>query len=136
MTDREKQQIVVYRQEGYSYTSISKMMDLSINSIKTFCKRHGLGGVTGYSGLAPAGVHCCENCGKEVVQNAGRKLKRFCSNKCRNAWWNAHQEQVNRKANYAYICPHCKKTFVVYGNANRKYCSHECYIDDRFGGAK
>lgn len=45
MTDIEKQEIAVYRQEGYSYTSISKMMDLSINSIKTYCKRHGLGGV-------------------------------------------------------------------------------------------
>lgn len=78
----------------------------------------------------------CECCGKEVMQKPGRKLKRFCSDKCRNAWWNQHQDQVNKKANYEYVCPCCKKTFIAYGNANRKYCSHECYIEDRFGGAK
>lgn len=136
MTDREKQQIAEYREEGYSYNKISKMMDLSINSIKTYCKRHGLGGVAGYDGPAPAGRYYCENCGKEMRQNPGRKLKRFCSDKCRNAWWNAHQEQVKKKANYEYVCPCCKKPFVVYGNKNRKYCSHECYIEDRFGGAR
>lgn len=34
------------------------------------------------------------------------------------------------------VCPVCKKPFTVYGNANRKYCSHECYIEDRFGGGR
>ena len=38
------------------------------------------------------------------------------------------------KAVYAYICPVCKKEFSVYGNANRKYCSHQCYVAGRFGG--
>lgn len=38
MTDKQKQQITKYRESGFSYTQISKMMDLSINSIKTYCK--------------------------------------------------------------------------------------------------
>ena len=58
------------------------------------------------------------------------------SEKCRNKWWNSNLDKVNRKANYEFICPHCKKPFSAYGNKNRKYCSHACYIEDRFGGAE
>ncbi len=35
-----------------------------------------------------------------------------------------------------YRCPRCGSTFRAYRNRNRKYCSHECYIADRFGGGK
>ena len=31
-------------------------------------------------------------------------------------------------------CPHCGKEFHIYGDRRRKYCSHECYIADRFKG--
>ena len=27
----------------------------------------------------------------------------------------------------------CKKEFELYGKANRKYCSRECYMAERFG---
>ncbi|RXM53885.1 RNA polymerase subunit sigma-70, partial [Clostridium tetani] len=27
---------------------------------------------------------------------------------------------------------YCGKEFSAYGNKNRKYCSHNCYIRDRF----
>lgn len=73
---------------------------------------------------------------KAVPQTAGRKEKKFCSDRCRMKWWNSHLDQVQRKANYDFVCPVCKKPFTVYGNANRKYCSHECYIEDRFGGGR
>ncbi len=134
MTDKEKNQIAVYREQGKSYTDISEIMNISINSIKTYCKRHGLGGKRAYSFTKDEYVTTCECCGAPVMQNPGRKKKRFCSNKCRNAWWNEHVELVNKKAHYEYVCPYCKKTFSVYGNANRKYCCHECYVADRFGG--
>lgn len=73
-------------------------------------------------------------CGKPVRQNPGRKQKRFCSDICRNKWWNSHLDLVKRKANYEIVCLGCEKPFVVYGNANRKYCSHKCYVEHRFGG--
>lgn len=134
MTDQEKQQIAIYRNQGLSYTAISNKMAISVNSIKTYCKRNGLGGVRAFEKTNGMEVCACENCGATVVQNPGRKKKRFCSDKCRNAWWNAHQDEVNKKANYECVCAHCGKSFISYGNKNRKYCSHECYIEDRFGG--
>ena len=133
MTDKEKQKIRDYRMTGFSYTQISKMMDLSINSIKTYCRRHDLGGAKAYEHGGEAKTPC-EQCGKPVKQNAGRKTKRFCSDKCRMLWWNNHSELVDKRANYSCVCAKCGKEFLSYGNRNRKYCSHACYIEDRFGG--
>jgi hypothetical protein len=33
---------------------------------------------------------------------------------------------------YHFTCIACGKRFSAYGKADRKYCSHECYINDRF----
>ena len=78
----------------------------------------------------------CEQCGKPIEQNPGRKRKRFCCDACRNKWWNAHLNLVKRKAVYTFTCPACGKEFTVYGNSHRKFCSHACYIAYRFGGVR
>ena len=132
MTDAQKIQIGNLRAAGLGYKKIAEQMELSENTVKTYCRRHGLGGKMAELGEVKKDVCLC--CGVGVKQNPGRKKKKFCSDKCRNKWWNAHLDKVNRKAMYEYECPYCKKPFTVYGNANRKYCSHECYIADRFGG--
>ena len=98
------------------------------NTVKSFCRRHSLAAST-------AGA-VCEQCGKPIEQNPGRKRKRFCCDVCRNKWWNAHLELVKRKAVYTYTCPACGKKFTVYGNSHRKFCSHACYIAYRFGGVR
>ena len=69
-----------------------------------------------------------------IVLIEGKKPKRFCSSRCRNKWWNSNLDKVNKKANYEFTCVRCHKTFTAYGNKGRKYCCHECYIADRFGG--
>ena len=33
---------------------------------------------------------------------------------------------------YIITCKQCGKKFTSYGNRNRKYCSHKCYIYHRF----
>lgn len=134
MTNEEKRQIEIYRKNGYGYKQISNLTKLSLNTIKSFCRRNHLMDAdlqepkeTGFS---------CEWCGKSVEQKEHRKRKRFCSDACRNKWWNSHLDLVKRKANYKIVCPGCNSTFTVYGNANRKFCCHECYIKYRFGGKK
>ncbi len=137
MTEKQKIQIKNLRDEGYGYIKISQTLGISVNTVKSFCRRKNLTGITvrevSITPLAD-GNHFCRNCGKEVEQSPGRKQKKFCSDKCRMQWWNSHLDRVNRKANYDFVCPHCKKAFVAYGNSGRKYCSHACYIADRFGG--
>lgn len=135
MTENQKKLVQIYREKGMSYKEVADTLSVSINIIKTFCKRNGLGGVrTGTAGPGDGMVTACRCCGKPVRQNPGRKQKRFCSDICRNKWWNSHLDLVKRKANYECICEYCGKTFISYGNSNRKYCCHRCYVSDRFGG--
>lgn len=136
MNDTQRKRICQLRGEGKSYSSIAYILNLSENTIKSFCKRNGLGGVKVTKPSEQNDAHFCRNCGQFVRQPIGKKEKIFCSSYCRNKWWNAHLEQVNRKANYEFECPTCHKTFTAYGNKHRKYCSHTCYIKDRFGGGE
>ncbi|MDU1042584.1 MAG: DUF2116 family Zn-ribbon domain-containing protein, partial [Clostridiales bacterium] len=109
---------------------IAKEINISVNTIKSYCKRHGLGGTK----TCDEDTSHCEYCGKPVIQKPGRKKKRFCSDKCRNTWWNNHKNMINHKAIYEFTCKQCGKDFSAYGNSNRKFCSHSCYIKNRFGG--
>lgn len=132
MTDDEKRQIELYRKNGYGYKQIANITRLSLNTIKSYCRRNHLMGVDLKKNAER--YTCCEQCGKMIEQKEHRKRKKFCSDACRNKWWNKHLYLVKRKANYRITCPECKRVFVVYGNAKRKFCSHECYIKYRFGG--
>lgn len=135
MTENQKILIGNLRAAGFGYKKIAEQMELSENTIKTYCRRNSLGGnLAMQDGSDQADKHVCRYCGVEVEQKPGRKEKKFCSDKCRNKWWNKHLDKVRRKAVYQFECPHCQRPFTAYGNANRKYCSHECYIEDRFGG--
>lgn len=116
------------RRDGAGYGSIAMQLQISINTVKSFCRRHSLAARTDGA--------VCEQCGKPIAQNPGRKRKRFCCDACRNKWWNAHLELVKRKAVYTFTCPACGKEFTVYGNSHRKFCSHACYIAYRFGGVR
>lgn len=138
MTEEQKTQIVDLRGEGYGYVRIAQALGISENTVKSFCRRKKLVGKAVPPQVMPPTVreekHFCLCCGEAVVQTPGRKEKKFCSDRCRNRWWNSHLDQVRRNANYEFVCPQCKKPFTAYGNAKRKYCSHECYIAHRFGG--
>lgn len=81
------------------------------------------------------GILLCLQCGKAVIQRTGHKMK-FCSSRCRMAYWACHPERVNRKAYYALVCQHCGNPFQSYGNAHRKYCCRSCYDQHRKRGKR
>ncbi|MCR5728002.1 MAG: RNA polymerase subunit sigma-70 [Lachnospiraceae bacterium] len=132
MNEAVKCRIRKMREEGLGYNTISKVLKISENSIKSYCKRQGLGGVRAKR-HQEGDVRECLNCGCAVKQTPGKKAKKFCSTVCRNIWWNSHLYMVKRKSMYSIECAYCKKIFMAYGIRNRKYCSHPCYIKDRFG---
>ncbi|RKM55398.1 RNA polymerase subunit sigma-70 [Butyrivibrio sp. CB08] len=131
MTESVKKQIRDMRGRGMSFGQIATSLALPTSTIKSYCRREG---VVSVKTAIPEGMGMCMCCGAKIVQNPKRKEKRFCSDKCRMAWWNNNLDKVNKKAFYQYTCACCNKPFTVYGNSTRKYCSHECYIKDRFGG--
>lgn len=135
MTNAQKIQIGKLRAAGMGYKKIAEQMGISENTVKTYCRRHGLGGTVATKQIIiMSGKDICLCCSEELEHMPGRKKKKFCSDKCRNKWWNSHLNLVNRKAVYSFECPTCKKPFTAYGKANRKYCSHECYAKRNKGG--
>jgi endogenous inhibitor of DNA gyrase (YacG/DUF329 family) len=134
MTNEQKAMIRKLRQQNNSYVSIAGVLGVSVSAVKGYCQRNGLSGKRATAVSTPDGLSACLGCGKPITQRDGIKRIKFCSPGCRQAWWNAHPEKVNRKAVYSFTCACCGKPFTAYGNRGRKYCSHECYITSRFKG--
>lgn len=137
MTTLQKQKIQQMREEGLSYLQISSALGVSKNTVKSYCKRNNLGGAVAVSvNNNTAEQQFCKNCGVPLLKKQGLKPKKFCCNKCRTLWWNGHLDSVNKKAVYSLVCVHCGKTFESYGNKNRRFCCHPCYIYERFRKAQ
>ena len=121
------------RLEGNSHSQIASSLGISVNTIKSYCRRNTLpvGGID----FTPAETTPrCKQCGKRLVQDPKRKTKRFCSDVCRYSWWDTHRNTMAKKTAIKQTCAHCGRPFESYDNEHRKYCSHACYIKDRFGG--
>ena len=73
---------------GEKPSRIAAALGLSINTVKSHVRRH----------FSMKTVYCKE-CGVSVPQNAGRKQKKFCSDKCRIAWWNRKYRHGGRNEN-------------------------------------
>lgn len=116
MTISEKEQILQFQRNGLGYKKIASTLGLPVNGVKTFCRRHPV------SDKAK-----CLFCGAKLTIIPHKKTKKFCSDKCRMAWWNSHPELVKRKAIYTHTCAHCGRSFESYGNRHRIYCSRACY---------
>lgn len=125
VSDSVRLRVLELRRRGWSYGQIAGETGVSRNTVKSSCRREG---VTPSGVVEVAGE--CGQCGKVLPVGAGGR--RFCSSTCRLAWWHAHPERLNRKAIYIFTCPTCDSRFESYGNKNRKYCSHPCYIRHRF----
>ncbi len=122
MTDMEKEKIDALRRDGAGYKNIAEQLGLSVNTVKSYCRRNQTTGKP-----MNTGEHICPTCGKPVAQIPGRREKKFCSDECRRKWWNSHTGLMKKNA----VCTHCGRPF--HGRTGRKYCCHACYIVDRFG---
>ena len=135
MTNEQRLKITDMRHQGCGYTAIATAVGLTKDSVKAFCRSHGLAGV---KAEPPTPIEnttdVCLNCGAPLTHIPGAKRKKFCGPSCRQAWWNTHPDRVMRKALYQFTCPACGKPFTAYGNDHRKYCSRSCYITARFKG--
>lgn len=124
MTDEQKANIIALRAKGLTYADIAEKLQVSINTVKSFYRR-----------CEKKTLVCCKCCGKPINQTPRTREKKFCSDKCRMKWWKLHSDEMDKKAVYDFKCESCGKKFQAYGNNHRKYCSRECYIKMRFGGA-
>lgn len=110
MTQSQKEIISQMLAAGEKTAKIAEALGISPNTIKSYLRRKKQDG--------------CPNCGKPLIQLPHKRQKKFCSGRCRSAWW--------RKQNLAagmldYTCVKCGSTFKAYPSQHRKYCTIACY---------
>jgi len=133
MTGDQKAVIERMRSRGLVYAEIANALCLSINTVKSFCRRNNLSksNASEVPGITENKEHCA-SCEKKLLHTIKAKPKRFCDDKCRRTWWNHHRGLLKCKSACRLTCAHCGSVIDSYGNMGRKYCSHPCYIADRF----
>lgn len=78
MTDLQKEQIKTLRLQGIGYVKISDLLGISDNTVRSFCRRNGLGD-------AAKNTVACKHCGKLIKIIPKQKPRKFCSDACRTA---------------------------------------------------
>ncbi len=116
-----KEKIRELQRQGYGYKKIASLLCLPVNTVKSHIRRHPI----------DLSKKTCLYCDKVITNTPHKREKKYCSDKCRLAWWREHQDLVNRKAIYHLTCKNCGKSFESYGNARRIYCSRACYANAR-----
>ena len=124
MTEAEKLTIRKLRQDGLGNKKIAVVLDLPVNSVKTYLRRHPV------AEDAAAVPDICERCGNPIIQTPHRKRKRFCSDSCRISWWNAHPDKGGKRILHTFTCAYCGRSFQS-GAKVRRYCSRACYAAAR-----
>lgn len=133
VTQQQREQISILRASGTSFGKIATTLGISVNTVKSYCKRNP---ITAAPASTPAPVQPkrtahCPQCNAALEQSPGHRQKRFCSAKCRTAWWKAHMEQMERKKLFQVECCYCGTVFLQYGSRPRKFCSRGCYLAHR-----
>ena len=131
MTDQQKKQIMAMRLRGDSHAVIGDALGLSRNTVKSFCLRN-LRPEPLEVQAAPALTGTCAQCSTGFVLCPGHRQRRFCSDRCRMTWWNAHRDLLKSASIVEHTCACCGKHFMGYARQQRKFCSHACYIAHRY----
>lgn len=128
MTDIQKQKIKLLRSSGKSYRDIAAEMGLKESTVKTYCNRSGLTDKD-ISLIRSKQKNKCLYCGAEIYQISKQKPKKFCSDKCRFAWWNKNRELKIKRALCTIKCRGCGKTLIQKPKTKpRRFCSDRCRL--------
>lgn len=97
MTNIQKETIKELRSENYSYDSIARKLGLNMNTVKSYCLRHSVPtpAMPRKNKAQKAALRLCEYCGKRIDIHE-KNPKRFCSDKCRTAFWNDQRAAARR----------------------------------------
>ena len=121
MTNKDRVQITNLQQQGFGYKRISSITGISVNTVKSFCRAHP---------VSNESESRCLFCGSVLRQTPHKRQKKYCSDKCRNAWWVAHPELRKANAAYSHLCLGCGKRFFT-DRKESKYCSVSCFAAAR-----
>jgi len=127
VNSEDKSKIRNMRFKGETYAKIARVIGVSANTIKSFCRRNNLQNLDADECESK---NICKNC--SVQFDNIRSNKKFCSDKCRLIWWSKNSDKLRKTAVYNLECKHCGKNFESYGNDKRLFCSRPCYFSHRY----
>ena len=97
MTKEQQQQtIATLRRQNYSCGFIAQALGLSVNTVKSVCRRKGFP-VEGArkTKSEKQNTHLCKNCHR-ILPVDGRKGQMFCNDACRIEWWKTARRVVEK----------------------------------------
>ena len=135
MTEEQKSEIMLLRRQGAGYNRIAAFLEISVETVKSYCRRNFEENTIKAEGSMrndlpddkSESFSTCKHCGSPLQQTPGKRERVFCGSACRAAYWRAHPKKFQFQR-----CAGCG-TLLPMGSISRKYCSHACYIQHRFG---
>ena len=122
MTNELKVRLEHLRAEGLGYKRMAAELDLSLNTVQSYCRRHP-------DEMRVPGCsyeNKCLFCGARLHHTPGAKKRKFCSDRCRITWWNAHPAAGEKRKVREVACGFCGVHFFAVGEQTRMYCSRIC----------
>lgn len=84
MTSAQIKQVIRLQEAGKGYRTIASELGLSINSVKSWCRRHP---------VEETPINGCKQCSAPLIQFPGKRKRIYCSDRCRYLWWAAHPQK-------------------------------------------
>ncbi len=128
MTEQQKEKITEMRRNGIGYGQIAVTLQVPESAVKSYCRRH-----LKSKQVSEHSADHCMRCGKQLINTPGHRQKSFCSVSCQQKYWQEHRDLMQHPSYVTITCPACGHSFSDYAGHKRKYCSHACYINDRYG---
>lgn len=145
--DPERERVRELRLSGLGYEAIAEKMGLSIFAVLDYCVELGIPGEgeiylsvpgltergTAFHKMSSSCGRVCQQCGAQILQGTMGRPRRFCSNECKNTYWNSLRVKRKRSGRLA-ICKNCGAPFraVNESKAPRLFCCRKCYFDYRY----
>lgn len=122
MTNEQKKRLEKLRSEGLGYKRMAAELGLSLNTVQSYCRRHPV------EMRVPecSNKNKCLCCGAYLHHKPGAKKRKFCCDRCRITWWNAHPEAGMKRKVLEVACAYCGVHFFAIGEQTRMYCSRIC----------
>ena len=121
MTNEQRETITHMQRIGKGYRTIASETGLSVNSVKSWCRRHP---------IEVERKDRCKQCGSALVQIPGKRTRLFCSDQCRLRWWATHPECRGHRVTYVHTCRFCGKVFTN-NRVKADYCGRACFAKTR-----
>lgn len=119
----KKEMIRRLREIGTSYRQIARRLGIPENTVKSICRHENI-----FNLKLQQPIPRCRCC--NALLSSTRR--HYCSDSCRYRWNYQHRILGSKNA-VRLVCKNCGKPFYSYPSCHRVYCSHKCYIEDRYG---